>query len=353
MLKGMVSLLSGLSLLLAAMPASTNYKLQSYGVGSGGTNNSVSSSYAMEGISGETSGTQMSSTTYKVTGGMIPTQTANVPAAPTVVNPANYYNKLRVTIDTGGNPSDTKFAIAVSSDNFVTTQYVKSDDTVGSSLAITDYQTFTAWGGASGFLVLGLQPATNYSFKVKAMQGKFTESSYSSAASAATGNPSLTFDIDVSPSDVQTNPPYDLDMGSLVPGSVVTSPSKIWTTFDTNGDFGGNEYIFGKNGGLKSTAVSYTIAALSGDLTSQTQGFGAQSSSATQASGGPMAASSPYDGSSDTVGITDATIRKIYTTPGPTTSGRTSLVLKAKVTSLTPASTDYSEVLTILAAASF
>jgi hypothetical protein len=348
-----LSVLSGLSLLFAALPAGTTYKLESYGVGSGGTANSTSSAYAMEAISGEVSGTQMSGTNYKVGGGFLPTQLANVPAAPTFTNPANYYNKLRLTLDTGGNPSDTKFAIAISTDNFVTTQYVKSDNTVGASLAITDYQTYTTWGGAGGFLVVGLQPDTSYKVKVRAMQGKFTESGWSPTATAATVNPALTFDLDVSASDVETSPPYNLAFTDLLPGSVTTSPAKIWTDFDTNGDFGGNVYVYGANAGLKSVAVSYTITALTGDLGSLSQGYGVQSVSATQAAGGPFTVSSPYDGTTHNVGVEDTTIRKIYSAPAPITAGRTSLNLKAKVASLTPASNDYSEVLTILGAASF
>lgn len=348
-----LSFLSGLTMLFSAMPAGTNYKLQSYGVGSGGTANSTSSTYAMEGISGETGGTQLSSTNYKAGTGMISTQLANVPAAPTLTNPNNYYNKLLLVLDTGNNPADTKFAIAISSDNFVTTQYVKADHTVGSSLAISDYQTFTNWGGASGFLIIGLQSNTTYAVKVKAMQGKYTESGFSQTGAATTANPSITFKIDVSATDQTTSPPYKLSFSDLIPGTIVAASSKIWTSFSTNGDFGGDQFIYGQNAGLKSSAVSYTIPSVTGDLSAATVGFGAQNNSLGQASGGPMTVSSPYNGTSDTVGITDANIRKIYSSGAPVTSGRTSLQLKAKVASLTPSATDYAEVLTILAAASF
>lgn len=340
-------------MVFAALPTGTTYKLQSYGVGSGGTANSTSTSYAMEGISGEVSGTQLSGTTYRIGGGMIPTQLANVPAAPTFTNPANYYNKLRLTLDTGGNPSDTRFAIAISTNNFTTTQYVQSDNTVGSALGIEDYQTYAAWGGGSGFLILGLSSNTTYYAKVRAMQGKFTESGYSAVSSVATANPSITFDLDVSASDIETSPPYTLAFNDLLPGTVVTGPSKIWTDFDTNGDFGGNLYVYGANGGLRSNATSYTISAMTADLSAVSLGFGVQSASATQGSGGPLTVSSPYDGASDSVGVTDASIRKIYSAAAPITAGRSSIQLKAKAASLTPASNDYAEILTIIGAASF
>jgi hypothetical protein len=353
MLNGVVSFLGGASLLFAALPAGSTYKLQSYGVGSGGTANSTSTSYALEGISGEVSGTQMSGATYRIGSGMIPTQLANVPAAPTLTNPLNYYNKLRLVLDTGGNPTDTRFAIAISADNFTTTQYVKADNTIGSSLAITDYQTYSSWGGASGFLILGLSSNTTYSVKVRAMHGKFTESGWSAPASTATANPSITFDLDISASDVETGPPYALNFTDLIPGTVVTAPSKIWTDIDTNGDFGGNIYLYGTNAGLKSNSVGFTINSITGDLGSASIGYGAQSATATQGSGGPLVAASPYDGGTNNVGVSDTSIRKLYGAVAPITAGRTSLQLKAKVGTLTPASNDYAEILTVIGAASF
>jgi hypothetical protein len=307
----------------------------------------------MEGISGEVSGTDMAGSTYRAGSGMIPTQLANVPAAPSLTNPANYYNKLRMTIDNGSNASDATFAIAISKDNFTTTQYVQSDNTVGNALGIEDYRTYATWGGAGGFLIVGLMPGTTYTAKVRAMHGKFTESGYSATASAATAEPSITFDLDVSNSDVETSPPYDLAFNDLLPGAVNNSPSKIWVDFDTNGDFGGNVYVYGKNSGLKSAGVSYTIAALTGDLGALAQGFGVQSASATQVSGGPLIATNPYDGSNDIVGITDTSVRKIYSASAPIAAGRSSMILKAKVGTLTPASNDYAEILTLIGAANF
>lgn len=340
-------------MLFAAVPTGTTYKLESYGVGSGGTANSTSSAYAMEGISGEVSGTQMSGTTYRGGSGLVTTQLANVPTAPTLTNPSNFYNKLQLVINNGGNPSDAIFAVAISSDNFATTQYIKSDFTIGSSLVIGDYRTYASWGGASGVTLVGLTPNTNYQVKVRAQHGKFTESGYSAVATAATVNPSLTFDLDIASSDVETAAPYNLAFNDLVPNTVVNSPQKIWVDFDTNGDFGGNIYAYGQNGGLRSVAVAYTISALTGNLAAIAQGFGAQSTSATQSSGGPFTVASPYNGTSDTVGITDTNIRRVYSAAAPVTAGRSSLQLKAKITATTPSSSDYSEKLTVVAAASF
>lgn len=339
--------------LFAAAPSGTTYTLQSYGVGSGGVANASSTTYSMNGITGELSGTQLDGSSYSAQPGLLPTQQANVPPAPTLTNPSNYYNKLHLAVATGGNPSDTKFAIAISKDNFATTQYIQNDDTVSTALGSEDYQTYSLWGSSSGFDVVGLQPNTTYKVKVTAMQGAFSQSAYGPTAAAATLNPTLTFDIDVSASDSDTNPPYALSFSNLLPGSVTDSPQKIWLDFDTNAGSGGNAYIYGKNAGLRSTRASYTLSSVTGDLGALSQGFGGQSTSATQTSGGPFMATSPYNGSSQNIGIIDTSIRKLYGTSAPVTAGRSSILLKAKVRSTTPSASDYTETLTVLAATGY
>jgi hypothetical protein len=333
--------------------ASTNFRLDAYGVGSGGSSNSSSGSFRLNGITGEASNTGATGSAAGASTGLNPTQQAHVPAAPTVTNPASYYNKLHIVIDNGGNPTDATFAIAISTDSFATTQYIQNDNTVGSALGTEDYQTYTAWGGASGFDVIGLNPSTTYYVKVKAEHGDFTESAYSPVASAATVGPSLTFDIDVASTDTETAPPYATNFGNLLAGTVTDSPQRIWIDLETNGTSGGTVFVASTNSGLASTLASYTISALTGDLSSLSEGFGAQSVSATQSGGGPLAAQSPYNGSSGNVGITDTTLRQIYVSANPVTAGRASLVLKAKSKTDTPAASDYTDTLTLIAAASF
>jgi len=216
------------------MPASTNYKLKDFGFGTGGTGNSSSSNYLLNAITGEQSGAKMSGTNYNLGPGLEFTNQANVPAAPVFTNPGNYYNKLQIVLNTSDNPTDTEYAIAISTDNFVTeTNYVQNDNTVGSTLGIEDYQTYVEWGGASGFFVVGLSSNTTYYVKVKAMQGKFTETNYGPVATAATVSPTLTFDIDVSATDTETDPPFSINFGDLVAGSVTDSPQKIWIDLST------------------------------------------------------------------------------------------------------------------------
>lgn len=182
--------------LVYAGPTSTTYELKEYGFGAGGTTGSDSTSYTIFGTVGDVGTGQLSSTNYTTNNGLIYTIITNVPAAPTFTNPSNNYDRLKFVIDNASNPTDTTFAIAISSDNFVTTYYIQDDDTVGVSLGSEDWQTYANWGSASGEYVTGLTPGTTYKIKVKARQGNFTETQYSATASVATAQPSLTFGID-------------------------------------------------------------------------------------------------------------------------------------------------------------
>lgn len=349
---GLTSLITA-SALFGAMPSSSSYQLHNYGFGSGGTNSATSTNYSLNATTGETSGAEAASTNYRTRSGNQNSQQAHVPDVASLTNPANYYNKLKFILIPGANPSDTLFSIAISSDNFATTQYIKSDNTVGSVKLIGDYQSYAAWGGASGQLVVGLSPSTTYKIKVNAFQGKFTETEYGPMASAATAAPSITFHIDVSAIDTTTSPPYATSFGSLLPATVTNTPEKVWVSLDTNAEGGAKVYISSVNGGLHSNANNFTIASATADLAAVSTGFGAQGLTATQVSGGPFTISSPYNVATQNVGILNATIREIFSSPLPITAGRGSLQLKARAAALTPAAGDYRDTLTLTAAGAF
>lgn len=332
-------------------PASSSYKLEGFSFGNAGGGNISSSSYEMSANAGEINGQNISGNSYDLGAGLAFVQQANVPTI-TIDNPNNYYNKLHFIIGVQNNPSDTKYAIAISSDNFVTTQYIKSDNTVGSTLTITDYQTYSQWGGASGGLVVGLNSGTIYKAKAKAMQGKFTETAFGPISSVATVDPQLTFDIDTSQNDVETNPPYAINFGDLMPGSIGTGDSKVWVDLDTNASNGANVFVYSQNGGLYSPTTTYKINSISGNLDVATTGFGLQNSSVGQSSGG-ITVNSPYDGTVDIIGAVDTSIRSILSSTAPLTSGRASFSFKAKSATDTPASSDYTDTLTMVAAANF
>ena len=131
------ALFSSLTLVLfAAAPSSTNFTLKSYDFGNGG-GTSTSTNYGLNSEAGDQTGDQSSSVSYVLDGGTQNTFRANVPLAPTFTNPSSEYNRLRIVVDTGGNPTDTKYKVAISTDDLATTLYVKTDNTLGTTDTIT------------------------------------------------------------------------------------------------------------------------------------------------------------------------------------------------------------------------
>lgn len=344
-----------LAFFLFVFPASDTYMLNSYGFGGGGGESS-SDQYSTLGIAGEQAGAAGSSGgDYRSWPGLIFAQSANTPTAPTISNPANYYNKLLVTVNPANNPDDATFAIAASSDAFATdTRYVQSDGTLGTVLGAEDWQTYTDWGGGSGEYVIGLDPSTTYTFKVMAERGGYTQGPWGPTASAATSGLTLSFDIDVSTIDEETAAPYAVNLGNLSSGSVTTSSDKIWIDLTTNAVGGGTVYVYGSNAGLYSTNTGYTIGGVSDNLASIAEGFGVRSLSVSQSAGGPFIAQAPYNGAADNVGTISTSAAPVYgSSTVPVTSGRGSLAVKAKIKDITPAAADYSVVLTFIATGTF
>jgi hypothetical protein len=325
----------------AAMPTTPTYQLNSYGFGSGGTANSGTTTYSLEGTTGEISGQTSSTPTYSAKPGFIETQQANVPKISAFDNGSSvYYNKLHFVIDQQSNPSDALYALQISTtSNFSSNiNYIKADHTIGATLALADYQTYTAWGGASGTNIIGLSPNTTYYLRAKATQGKYTESGYGPSATASTLNPQLSFSIS----------PTSINVGDLLTNTVVNAPLTIDITFATNADSGGDVFINGQNAGLKSNNTGNTITSATGDLSSLSRGFGARITTVSQ-----LTKVSPYDGAANNIGLTDTVIRKIFTATAPVSAGTGSIALKAKANINDPASSDYREILTLLASASF
>jgi hypothetical protein len=333
--------LLGASLLLfGVFSSSSHYSLNSYSVGPGGTNNAASSTYTSQSNAGETAGGTASSTTYTSNNGSVQTEQLNVPLAPTVSNGSNtYYNQLQVTLNTGILPSDTTYAIAISSNNFATTNYVQTGGTLSGTAF---YQSYTAWGGSSGSYIVGLSPSTTYEVKVAAKEGLFTNTEFGPYASASTVSPSITFSLS----------PNTLTLSNLLAGSVVTS-GNVTFNLTTNAASGGNIFTAGQYGGLHSASRSYTIAALTGNLSTSTHGFGLQGVSTSQTSGGPLSIDSPYNGTGNNVGTESTTYAPVFTSSAAISGGTGTLDMQAKASSTDPASTDYQEILTFVASASF
>jgi hypothetical protein len=334
--------------LFAAAPSSTNFTLKTYDIGTGGGTGS-SATYGANGVSGSQSGTSSNtSASYTIQPGEPATQNANVPPAPAFTNPGNEYLRLKLVINTGGNPGDAKYAVAISSDAFSTdTRYVQNDDTVGPALGSEDYQTYAGWGSATGVWVTGLASGTTYTVKVKAVGGNFSESSYGPTATAATSNPSLSFSVATSASGT---PPFTVTLPSITPGAIATASADPILTVSTNLSLGGSIYIKDTNAGLHSASQSFTLGSASANLTAVSNGYGAYVLSTSQSAGGPLTADAPYSTGGTTVGALSSSLQKLATTSGAVTSGIATVRLKAKTDISVPPAADYSDTLTFIAA---
>jgi len=185
--------LAGILLIAPAVSAQTlsspNYQIENPTIDSGGEPSSSTNYRSVDAI-GDSSGESTNSSTFKALLGFIFPSFPGVPGTPTLINTGGtLYNSLDFVITTGGNQTDTNYAIAISSDDFVTTNYIQVDDTVGTTAA---WQSYTNWGGATGERVTGLSPSTTYKIKVKARYGTDSETGFSVIATAATSAPSMT-----------------------------------------------------------------------------------------------------------------------------------------------------------------
>lgn len=196
-----ISLLSFLinpSYALAALPSSSNFKIQNYSFGAGGTTNSTSSNFKLNAVAGEVEFGRPASSNFKAGLGLTYMMKSNVPAAPTLSTPGNNYDRILVVINTSNNPTDAKYAIEVSTSSTFASgnTFVNSDGTTSTTLASSNFQPYTTWGSASGVFVTGLTSNTTYYARVAASQGNFTQSEWGPSANITTTFASLTFTID-------------------------------------------------------------------------------------------------------------------------------------------------------------
>jgi hypothetical protein len=351
-MRGLLAGLFGGSLLLfAASPASSSYTLKSYDIGSGGTDSSTSANYSVNGTTGTQTGAPASSASYSLKSGENPTQDTNVTPKPTLTNPDGYYDRLKLVVNNGANPTTTKFLIAISSDNFTTIRYVQTDNSIAASYTLTNYQSYVSWGGASGFYIMGLTQGTTYEVKVRPIQGNFSEAAYSPKSDPiATLTPSLSFGIATT---LTGTPPFLVGFASLSPNSIFAGDADGTLTLSSNAKLGGTVYIKSLNAGLKSNRASFTVNSGTVDLSIASTGYGAQVTTATQITGGPFTSTTPYNGSANNVGALSTTLQPILLSGSPVFGASATIRFKAKTTFTTPAETDYTDTVTVIAAMNY
>ena len=266
------------------------------------------------------------------------------------------YNKARFELTPNGNPSDTLYAIAISTDNFTNDiKYIDGTTFEPESAAnhnINDFRTESYWE-TEVFNIQGLIANTLYYIRISALSGDFTQSDYSIASSATTGTGNIFFDIDIAPTSgtaTETSSPYTISFtgnDDLMAGAAATTaPNLVWLDISSNSEGGVAVVQFGKNGGLRSATTTQAITSADANLDTVTEGFGLQSyyiHNDTSGYLGDLTAESNYAGNINTVGAVETTANKIYDGDGPIQNGRVAMYLKARAsTSRTPA-TDYSE----------
>lgn len=178
-----------------AGPVSEKYELSTYDFGSAGIASASSTLFGMFAAVGSLGGSSLSGELFSAGSGITYSQQADLPPAPTFTNPGATYDRLKLIINTGSNPEDARYAVAISKDGWATTQYIKSDFTIGETLVQSDFLTYPEWGSAEGKVITQLAPNTLYRVKVKAQTGEFTETGWGGQASAQTLTPSLSFGV--------------------------------------------------------------------------------------------------------------------------------------------------------------
>jgi len=275
-----------------------------------------------------------------------------------ICGPGGCYDKARFEIDPYSNPDDTLYGIQISTDGFVSDTKCLDASTfrpkAASSCTINDFRTEEYWENET-FNIQGLQPNTQYSIRITALHGDFTQSDFSVIATTTTAQGSIEFDIDIDDVDgitTESTSPYTVTFSGgyeLIAGAAPTTATNlIWLDVLSSSSGGFAVIQFGKNGGLYSPTTSQTIPSSNTDLdTPSTEGFGLQSfyidTEDVSPYYGEITATTNYAGALNNVGEIATSGRKIYEGDGPIKNGRMGIYLKARAgVNKNPAS-DYAE----------
>lgn len=344
---------------------STNYQLED-SIFDGGADSSNSTNYrSRDSIGGVETG-DSNSTIYKNPSGFQQGAYPGIPGQPTFTNTGgNLYNSLDFIVSTGvGQQPDTTFAIAISSDNFVTTNFIQTDDTVGTLEA---WQTHAGWNSGTGERVTGLSPNTAYKIKVKASYGTGSnaadsESGYSLEATASTAAPSIVVSIagvssgvsvgGVTTTDTSTS--TTMGYGNLTLGDGSPNIAAQTVTVTTNAT-GGYTATVQQDGDLR-TDVGDSIPVVSGTnatpaafgtLGASTGKFGYHTTDSTLCTG-----TSGRFSADDTYAALTLAPYEVACSTGPVTSEQTSVVYKLVIGALQEAG-NYQNILTYIATATY
>lgn len=347
---------------IAQTVSGPNYQVEG-GTFDGGGEAGSSTNYSSRDSIGDASDGGSSSTNYNIFGGFVRPAYPGVPGTPTLTNTGGtLYNALDFVVSTGNSQqTDTMYAIAISSDDFATTYYVQTDDTLGASEA---WQTYANWGSGTGERITGLAPSTTYKIKVKASYGSGsdagdTETGFSPTATATTAGPnlSITFTAVSAPTTIDSTSittsslTNSIDFGSLVINTPKTSAHGITVT--TNAGAGYSTTIQ-QDGNLRTSTASEispvsgtnsSPAAWPGSVTTGAFGYHASDDTLCTGTGGRFS-------STDTYAQLTTSPAELACSTGPVTAETNYAIFKLEIGNVQP-NGNYQNVVTYITTAQF
>lgn len=147
-------------------------------------------------------------------------------------------------------------------------------------------------------------------------------------------------------------------LGTLSSSSVSSSPTPRTATVNTNAKNGWQAWAKDSNTGLSSVAASKTIASTTPGtnsvLVAGTEGYNTGVTSSQTSGTGTITVATPFvGGSTGRGGGLDTTLRTLATSTGTANNAVLTLTNNATISSTTPAASDYTDLITVVAAGLF
>lgn len=145
-------------------------------------------------------------------------------------------------------------------------------------------------------------------------------------------------------------------LGTLSSSAVSSSAIPRYASIDTNAASGWQVWAKDSSSGLRSTATSYTISSAAGSnttLTSGAEGFVTGVTTSQVSGSGTITVPAGFVGGANRGGGLDTSFRSLASSNGTALTARVTLTNNASISSLTPAATDYTDVITVVGAGMF
>lgn len=148
------------------------------------------------------------------------------------------------------------------------------------------------------------------------------------------------------------------NLGALSTSSVVSSPTPRTATISTNANNGWSAWAKDNNTGLNSATASYTIASTTpgtnSTLSGGSEGYNTGVTASQVGGSGTISVAAAFaGGASGQGGGLDTSLRTLASSNGTADSATLTLTNNATISALTPAASDYTDTITVIAAGLF